>query len=718
MLKKTFPRDSFYRSLQLDTVADDGETVFADDLDCLRRTLHISQPVQRTSNNVPDTIQVDHGGQHARAISLLRQLGQAITPDAIKLVETQLGTQNQHDSLDDTSTSTDAKEQKENARLRYKMSDFPKFPKDHRDPTAYDRWRQSLYHRLHIPWWQYEGRNVCDLQSTPPDAIGGSISQALLFHLTKAVHASHNPVAIGLLSTLCHGDDPHDGIELLVALDHDARQRTSAALLQDYGDWQALTHKNREHIVTLQERLTDARDRLARNKYIVSDFQFRVKLYHCIMDGPYGAYLHSLSTDLDMGRLDLITIPTATLYSQMYELFMAKCFDGTRLLPGKTSTLAQKASSDGGPEPTTKDSANTTQPTVHELHRQFACIFCRIPRTKVRPRPPGFHYTPGCQQIRACGLTITWSPQNDTVCPKSDQPFHPQRGRKTGTTTKTTSTTQTTSNERPPTPKPTQGWADTDDEASHSTKSSEQSSPYSPRHVGRRVSAWCFRSSNMKAHPREFVCPDSGATSDMFWDEELFTTYVRAHNEFVELGDGHSIQIMGRGTVEFTLDGHRVRLLNCLHVPQLDVHLLSIRLHRRRGPGCTFICDESGMFLTFPSFTIEVDDVKDALIPVQASDPTQPLAYDQTSQTSSSTVELSNHALRICSRKWRKLTCHHNRNGVFARAVTTRHMSKTAENVPNPNGDVSFPTATFLRYSLFANAWQQQRGGIQFFIHV
>ena len=291
-----FPEDEDDSTFH-DTLGDDGETLFGDDLVEVRRTLHPNEPVGQapTAHPVPSTIQVARA-DHSQAIAILRQLDKDPTPSNIRLIEQQLGGPKPLEpTLDDGTVSTDAKEQKENNRLRYKHSDFPKFPKDHRDPTAYDRWRQTLFHQLHIPWWQYDGRNICDLTETPSDPIGASISQALLYHLTTSIHASNNPVAVGLLSTLCHDSNPHNGIELLVALDHDARQRTSAALLQDYGDWQALTHKNKEHIVTLRARLKNARDRLARNKYIVSDFQFRVKLYHSVMSGPYGSYLLSLS---------------------------------------------------------------------------------------------------------------------------------------------------------------------------------------------------------------------------------------------------------------------------------------------------------------------------------------------------------------------------------------------------------------------------------------
>ena len=118
---------------------------------------------------------------------------------------------------------------------------------------------------------------------------------------------------------------------------------------------------------------------------------------------------------------------------------------------------------------------------------------------------------------------------------------------------------------------------------------------------------------------RPFLCPDSGATADMFWDRSFFddVSYEELADQYVEMGDGSRVPIVGRGTVSFLMDGHYVRLSDCLHVPDLDVHLLSIRTHRRRGVGCTFLADDEGMFLTFPSFVIKVDDHVDTLVPAR-----------------------------------------------------------------------------------------------------
>ena len=128
----------------------------------------------------------------------------------------------------------------------------------------------------------------------------------------------------------------------------------------------------------------------------------------------------------------------------------------------------------------------------------------------------------------------------------------------------------------------------------------------------------CRRSRNpSQSASRPFLCPDSGATADLFWDRRLFDddSYESLVEQYVEMGDGSRVPIAGRGTVSFLMGGHSVCLSDCLHVTDLDVHLLSIRVHRRRGSGCTFLADDAGMFLTFPTFVIKVDDHVDTLIP-------------------------------------------------------------------------------------------------------
>ena len=74
------------------------------------------------------------------------------------------------------------------------------------------------------------------------------------------------------------------------------------------------------------------------------------------------------------------------------------------------------------------------------------------------------------------------------------------------------------------------------------------------------------------------------------------------------------IPVAGKGTVCYALDGHVIRRKDVLHVPDLDVSLMSIRLHRRRR-GCSFVADEQDMRLQFPGFSVRVDDSLDTFVP-------------------------------------------------------------------------------------------------------
>ena len=72
---------------------------------------------------------------------------------------------------------------------------------------------------------------------------------------------------------------------------------------------------------------------------------------------------------------------------------------------------------------------------------------------------------------------------------------------------------------------------------------------------------------------------------------------------------------MGIGTIQFRIGSKIIRLNNVYHVPRLDMPLLSMRIHRRREQGCSFIADHSGCYYTFPDFQIEVDDEDDVTVP-------------------------------------------------------------------------------------------------------
>ena len=113
------------------------------------------------------------------------------------------------------------------------------------------------------------------------------------------------------------------------------------------------------------------------------------------------------------------------------------------------------------------------------------------------------------------------------------------------------------------------------------------------------------------------LCLDSGASHDLWNNRDDFISYENITNSgrYVSLADDSKIPIMGVGTIRFRIGSKIIQLNNVYHVPRLDMPLLSMRVHRRRAQGCSFIADYSGCFYTFPEFSITVDDAEDVTVP-------------------------------------------------------------------------------------------------------
>ena len=92
-----------------------------------------------------------------------------------------------------------------------------------------------------------------------------------------------------------------------------------------------------------------------------------------------------------------------------------------------------------------------------------------------------------------------------------------------------------------------------------------------------------------------------------------FVQYRAMPGGYIVLADKSRIPSLGIGTVRFCLGSYILELCNVLHVPSLRAVLFSVRCHRR-SPGCSFIADNKGAYLVFPSFFISVDDSSDCLI--------------------------------------------------------------------------------------------------------
>jgi hypothetical protein len=115
---------------------------------------------------------------------------------------------------------------------------------------------------------------------------------------------------------------------------------------------------------------------------------------------------------------------------------------------------------------------------------------------------------------------------------------------------------------------------------------------------------------------------------------QAFVHYTPLEACFVTIANNEKIQCAGRGTVFLKLHDKTVKLQNVLHVPDLEMTpLLSVRSHRRRGQGCSFVADETGCFLTFPKFVLEIDDTDDCVIPCRAATTNLVPNYDESDQT-------------------------------------------------------------------------------------
>jgi hypothetical protein len=142
---------------------------------------------------------------------------------------------------------------------------------------------------------------------------------------------------------------------------------------------------------------------------------------------------------------------------------------------------------------------------------------------------------------------------------------------------------------------------------------------------------------------------DTGATDHMLPDKLAFISYYPVVGLQVCMGNNLFALILGYGTAIISLNGKKILIRDCLHVPDLCNPLYSLRAHQRQH-GCGFI----GMFglgfhVFFPTFTLEVDTVTNrhlayALVGQLAGLPdldyVQPKLPPKASASASSTVSI------------------------------------------------------------------------------
>ena len=100
---------------------------------------------------------------------------------------------------------------------------------------------------------------------------------------------------------------------------------------------------------------------------------------------------------------------------------------------------------------------------------------------------------------------------------------------------------------------------------------------------------------------------DTGVTDHMLPDKAAFIFYYPVSGHCVRMGNNSFAPIAGHGLAIISLNGKKILIRDCLHVPDLRNPLYSLRAHQRQR-GCGFI-GMSGldMHVFFPSFIFEVD---------------------------------------------------------------------------------------------------------------
>jgi hypothetical protein len=141
------------------------------------------------------------------------------------------------------------------------------------------------------------------------------------------------------------------------------------------------------------------------------------------------------------------------------------------------------------------------------------------------------------------------------------------------------------------------------------------------------------RITQVKTNPVTQACIDSGATSDMDPRRQVFTDYIKLTDCYVLVANNVKILCLGRGSVSITLGDRPLLLRNVLHIPDLDMPLLSCRVHRQRGQGCSFVADTKGCFLTFPTFFLKIDDTHECALPCGIGPRDGPYDYEDAPDT-------------------------------------------------------------------------------------
>ena len=107
------------------------------------------------------------------------------------------------------------------------------------------------------------------------------------------------------------------------------------------------------------------------------------------------------------------------------------------------------------------------------------------------------------------------------------------------------------------------------------------------------------------------VVAHTGATNHMLPDKSAFISYHTIMGRRVCMGNNSFAPIVGHSTAIVSLNGKKILIRDCLHVPNLCHPLYSLQAHQRQR-GCRFIgMFGLGMHIFFPLFILEMDTATD-----------------------------------------------------------------------------------------------------------
>ena len=115
---------------------------------------------------------------------------------------------------------------------------------------------------------------------------------------------------------------------------------------------------------------------------------------------------------------------------------------------------------------------------------------------------------------------------------------------------------------------------------------------------------------NVNEYP---VIIDSGATHHMWNDSTAFISYAPTNNSYVSLANDYKIPMKGIGSIQLNINGYILQIHNVFYVPALQYCLYSVKQHRRYNQ-CSCIFNNDAATLSFPKFTVNINDEHDMFI--------------------------------------------------------------------------------------------------------